>query len=230
LPSIDLRVIGDEKALFSAYLLNSGAFPSPCTRADAAELVARNEVELTRRRERKAESDRFSNLLEHVAHELAIRHPNYASDLPTDLLRNFDDAATRRNYIEMQGVIANLRLRERAELGRAFQGVILNLRDRRQYDFTYMAAYLDARPDWVFVFGSSKNVKRVEVLKRAAVLMPTAMAQYEKSKCMLIIDRDGESFEVAIDKSTSKPSVDDVAMGRRLFGKLKVADRLCAGL
>jgi hypothetical protein len=153
----DLRVIGDERVLFSIYLLNSGSFPSPCTRADAAELVARNEIALAQRLAVKKESDRFSGLLENVAPELATRHPNYASDLPSDLLSYFDDTATRRNYIEMQQVIASLRLIERAELGRAFQGVILDLRDKQQDGFTYLAAYLDAKPDWVFVFGSSKN-------------------------------------------------------------------------
>src|SRR5712671_3633066 len=168
----DLRIIGDEKALFSVYLLNSGSFPSCCTLVDAADLIARNHDELAQCLAKKAESDCFAGLLERVAHELATRHQEYASDLPPNLLCGFDDAADRRNYIEMQGVIASLRLRERAELGRAFQGVIQKLRDRQQDGFTYMAAYLDAKPDWVFVFGSSKNVKRVEVLKRAATLMP----------------------------------------------------------
>ncbi len=226
----DLRIIGDEKALFSVYLLNSGSFPSCCTRVDAADLIARNHDELAQRLTKKAESDRFSGLLEHVAHELATRHQEYASDLPPNLRCGFDDPADRSNYIKMQEVIAGLRLRERAELGRAFRGVIQNLRDRPQDGFTYMAAYLDAKPDWVFVFGSSKNVKRVEVLKRAAALIPAAMAQYEKPQCMLIIDRDGESYEVAIGKSTSGYSDDERAAGRELFGRLKIADRICDGL
>ncbi|SRR6266853_26694 len=226
----DLRIIGDEKALFSVYLLNSGSFPSCCTRVDAADLIARNHDELAQRLTKKAESDRFSGLLEHVAHELATRHQEYASDLPPNLRCGFDDPADRSNYIKMQEVIAGLRLRERAELGRAFRGVIQNLRDRPQDGFTYMAAYLDAKPDWVFVFGSSKNVKRVEVLKRAAALIPAAMAQYEKPQCMLIIDRDGESYEVAIGKSTSGYSDDERAAGRELFGRLKIADRVCDGL
>jgi hypothetical protein len=226
----DLRIIGDEKVLFSVYLLNSGSFPSCCTRVDAADLLARNHEELAQRLAEKAESDRFSGLLEHVAHELATRHPQYAADLPPNLLCGFDDAASRRNYIEMQGVIASLRLRERAELGRAFHGVIQNLQDRQEGGFTYMAAYLDAKPDWVFIFGSSKNMKRVEVLKRAAALMPAAMAQYEKPHCMLIIDRDGESYEVAIDKSTSAHSDDERAAGREFFGRLRIADRVRDGL
>jgi len=226
----DLRIIGDEKTLFSFYLLNSGSFPNRYTRVDAADAVARSHHVLAQCLAKKAESDRFGGLLEHVAHELATRHQEYASDLPSNLLHGFDDAADRKNYITMQEVIAGLRLRERAELGRAFWGVIQNLRDRPQDDFTYMAAYLDAKPDWVFVFGSAKNVKRVEVLKRAAALIPAAMAQYEKLHCMLIIDRDGESYEVAITKSASGHLDDERAAGKELFGRLRIADRVCDGL
>jgi len=39
-------------------------------------------------------------------------------------LAKFEPVSARVTYLEMQGVLANLRLPERAELGRAFHGVI----------------------------------------------------------------------------------------------------------
>lgn len=178
---------------------------------------------------RKAESDRYSILLEHVAHELATRHPDCALDLPPELLRMMDDPSERKNYLVMQAVLSNLRLRERAELGRAFHGVIQRLKDAQE-GFSYRAAHLDAKPDWVFVFGASKNVARAEVLSRSLTLMRAAMAHYEKPQCMSIIDRQGEGYEVAIARSKSGPSEDERIAGRKLFGRLKMIDSDCAGL
>ena len=229
LPPADLRILGDEKPLYSFYLLNSGSFPTCRSRVNATAVIAECQDELTRRRTIKAESDRLSTLLEDVAHKLATRHCDYASEISPGLLMAFDDVADRRNYIEMQRIIANLRLRERAELGRAFQGAIQSVRNQPE-GFTYMAAYLDARPNWVFVFGSCKKVKRAVVLMRAATLMPAAMAHYEKRQCMLIIDRDGESYEVAIGKLMSPPSEEERAAGREFFGRLNISDRVTSGL
>jgi len=225
----DLRVLADERPLYAFYLINSGSFQGCHSRSDAAAVIAKDQDELTRRREDKGESDRFSSLLEHVAHELATRHHDYASNLTPDILSPFDDPADRRSYIEMQAAIANLRLRERAELGRAFYGAIQSLRGRTR-GFTYVAAYLDARPDWVFVFGSSKGVERAEVLRRGAALVSGAIAHYGKRQCMSVIDRDGEGYEVAVGKWSTAPTDDECAAGREFFGRLKVFDRVCSGL
>jgi hypothetical protein len=46
--------------------------------------------------------------------------------------------------------------------------------------FVYMAAHLDSRPEWVVVFGSSKNLDRAVLLERMGLLMPGAMAFSER--------------------------------------------------
>lgn len=42
---------------------------------------------------------------------------------------------------------------------------------------------------------------------------------------MLFIDRDGSGFEVSINESTSGPTEEDISVGKRFFGGLKVVDR-----
>jgi hypothetical protein len=226
---IDQRVVGDEKALFSLYLLNSGSFEGCQRREEATAIVAERNRQLTEFRAAKAESDRHSNLLEQVAHELATRHPNYAEDIPSELLAAFDDPSNRTNYMLMQAVLANLRLRERAELGRAFHDTIQSMQALEE-GFTYRAAYLDTMPDWVFVFASSKKVQRGEVLRRGAMLMDGAMAHYKRRRCLLIVDRDHQSYEVALrDSDSGSPDINR-AVGEQLFARLKVTDTSCAGL
>jgi hypothetical protein len=59
-----------------------------------------------------------------IADALATRHPGNAETLSEELLALFDAPEERKNYLELQGVIANLRLRERAELERSFEETI----------------------------------------------------------------------------------------------------------
>ncbi len=105
-----------------------------------------------------------------------------------------------------------------------YYGTIQSLRGKDE-GFVYGAAYLDAQPDWVFVFGSAKKVDRSDLMKRAMMLTRAAMAQYRKRNCMLVIDRDGVSYEVAVGKATSDFSNEERAAGREFFGHLKISDR-----
>jgi hypothetical protein len=127
----------------------------------------------------------------------------------------------KNNYLKMQAAISDLRLRERAELGRAFDSAIRKLADDAE-GFTYMSARLDSKPEWVYIFGSAKQIDRSEVLSRITRLAGGAMAFYEKSKCLVIVDRDGISYEVGLSRPGFSPSSADVEIGRRLFSALRV--------
>jgi hypothetical protein len=219
-----LRTIGNEKTLFEYYLLNDGSFDGWNGNVDSNLIVSTKEDKLSIIRAAKAESDHHSKLLEYVADQLATRLPGYEADLPSHILSAFDAPAERKNYLQMQEVLANLRLRERAELGRIFSQTIEALKDERE-GFLFRAVYFDARPDLVFVLASSKGIARTEVLERGLVLMRAAMAQYRKCRAMLIIDRDGSGFEVSIGESKDDLTDDDIRAGKSLFGNLKMFDR-----
>ncbi len=221
LPFPDLRVIGDEKSLFQFYVLNDGSFEGCAGRADARVTVVAWQEQLQQRLEQKWESDRYSSILEDVAHKLATRHPDYADGLSPEMLARFDPPAQRMNYLKMQEVLADLRLRERAELGYQFYSVIENLSTQVQ-GLTYGVAFLDSKPDWVFVFVSSKGLERRELLERGTMLMRGAMAYYEKTCCLRVIDRDGQSYEVAIGELRGQPLITDYEIGTRLFGHLQI--------
>ncbi|MDE5446682.1 hypothetical protein GWG65_36065 [Bradyrhizobium sp. CSA207] len=219
-----LRTVGDDKTLYEYYLGNDGSFQECVDHVSAKEFATNNGDQLKMARAAKAESDRFSKLIEYIADQLATRLADYASGLPADILAAFDDPGDRKQYIQMQDILANLRLRERAELGRAFSQSVEALKSQLE-GYVYRALYFDTRPDLVFVLASSKGVARREVLERGLVLTRAAMAHYEKSRAMLIVDRDGSGFEVSMIESASVPTEEEIVAGKRFFGSLRVIDR-----
>jgi hypothetical protein len=224
LPFDDLRIIGEEKSLFSFYLLNDGTFGTCVGIDDAKIAVAAQADSLRAALRRKVASDRHSGLLEHVADQLATRRPGYADGLIPGLIAAFDAPDERKNYLEMQRVLASLRLRERAELGLAFESAAQVLVDAPQ-GFSVRAAYLDSKPDWVFVFASSKNLQRSNVLAWISPTMRAAMAYYQKRRCLLVLDRDGGEYQVGLSREVFEATISDHAVGEKLFGKLRIEHR-----
>ena len=224
LPVADLRTIGEERSLFAFCLLNEGSFAGCLGITDAKIAVAAQKNRFEERLRRKLECDRFSGLLEHVANELATRLPHYAAGLPPGLLAAFDPVEQRQNYIRIQSVLANLRLRERAELGRAFEYTAEKLRSESQ-GFVYRAMRLDSQPEWVYIFGSSKRVDRPELLSRFGPLMQGALAYFGKSRCFLVVDRDGIGYEVALSKPGYQATLTDYEVEAKLYGHLRTESR-----
>jgi hypothetical protein len=224
LPVPDLRTLGEERSFFAFYLLNQGSFASCLGLADAKVAVASHSKRFEEMLSQKVESDRFSRLLEHVANELATRLPDFAKGLPAKVLKAFDCPENRENYLKMQLVLANLRLRERAELGRAFNGAVQKLANDAQ-GFVYREMRLDSHPEWVYILGASKNVNRTTLLSQFEPLMRGALAYFEKSRCLLVVDRDGVGYEVALSRLGYQPSVADYAVGNKLYGNLRTERR-----
>ena len=117
MPYSDLRVIGDERALFEFYLLQRGSLAGCAGKADAAIAVAAQRDELRQALRSKREHDLNGRLVEHVADQLATRRDDYAAGLSPEALARYDAPDSRANYLKMQAVLASLGLRERSELG-----------------------------------------------------------------------------------------------------------------
>ena len=223
LPEAALRRVGDEQPIFEFYLLN-GTLKQCCDHEHARKIVEASSAQVDKILERMAEYHYFSSRLEHVAHELSTRSPTCLDGLTPELLAKFDAPEKRQNYLLMQEVIADLPLRERAELGRQFATVISH-RTGQPKGYTQATAYADSRPDWIFVFGASRGWEREGILRSMERIMRAALAYYQKQQCMVIIDRDGAGFEVAVTQPghTFMPAVEDVLNGNKLFSSLRVA-------
>jgi hypothetical protein len=142
----------------------------------------------------------------------------------------FDPAPARQSYLRMQEILTDLTLRERAELGRQFDAVIRNL-DGRTQGYTQATAQLDSKPEWIFVFASSKGWDRSGMLRCVGPMMGAALAQYQKQHCMIVMDRDGAGYEVAVTRPdvVFVPSATDILNGKKLFGNLRTSSVAAEG-
>lgn len=224
LPINDQRIIGAERDFFQFYLLNDASFAGCIGLSDARIAVASQGERLRNALKSKAESDFYSGLLERVADELATRDPELENSLPAELLNRFDPPYQRAAYLKMQAVLADLRLRERAVLGEKFHDASMRIAAKEQ-GVTFMAATLDSQPNWVYVLGAVKNLERAELVQLIEPLMRGALAHYGKQKCLLIFNRDGIGFDVAIPRAEFKPSLADYEVGERVFGHLRITDK-----
>ena len=56
-------------------------------------------------------------------------------------------------------------------------------------------------------------------------LIGGALAFYGKTRCLVVIDRDGVSYEVANSRPAYQPSLTDYANGEGRFGRLKISSK-----
>jgi hypothetical protein len=201
--------------------LNDGAFPAGSSRSAAITLVSSRREELERAMQAKREVDSYALLLERVANDFATRNPHDAEGLPPGLLACYDPDDNRRNYLRIQEALSDLHLRERAELGHAFQSVI-DRNSGKPQAFTFRTAQFDSMPDWIYVVAASRNLERAELLSRLTTLLGGAMAFYGRANGMVVADRDGLGFGVALSNPGAVPAPAHVEAGQRLFGHLRV--------
>ncbi len=132
-----------EQPIFELYLLY-GTLKGCRGHEHARKVVEAASEQLDEILERMAEYRQFSNLMEHVGHELATRSVTCLDGLPEELLAKFDPSEKRQNYLLMQEVIADLPLRERAELGKQFSRVVHHLSEQQQGYVNAIAAEIGA--------------------------------------------------------------------------------------
>ena len=161
LPSVCIHTVGDERPLFELYLMNGGSFAG-CTGCEDAKRSLAASADLARAAlDRNSEYRFYSSLLERVADSLATRDPDFAQGLSNDERSLLDLDDKRKNYMVLQEILTDLRLRERAELGRAFYTVSERVSGQTQ-GISFRAAHVDGR-DRVFLFIASKRADRPDL-------------------------------------------------------------------
>jgi hypothetical protein len=220
LPDASLRRVGDEWTLFEFYLLNGCSFTGCTGHDDARQKSLASADAVAEALERNAEHRFYSSLLEYVADCLAVRDPDYAQGLNEHLLALFDPDGERKNYILLQEILVDLRLRERAELGRAFHSVSERVSEQGD-GLSFQASHSDDK-DRVFLFVAARNRSKAEISEAIHTLTGAAMAHFRKGSCLVIVDRDGKHFDLALTRPDYQPTADDEGAGRKYFGHLRM--------
>ena len=229
LPESVLRRFGQEQVLLEYFLLQ-GSFTSCRGHEHAAEVLERRAEERNEVLNRMVNYREGSAYLEYVINALATRSATCLEGLSPRWAASFDPTESRSNYLRMQAVLSDLSLRERAELGENFEYVIGTLADQAG-GYVHNAVRLDSKPEWVFLFASSKGVAREEIFRRIETSMRGAMAFYDKQRCMVVVDRDGEGYEVAVTRPDLiyVPTAAEVQYGEQAFGRLRTASVVVDG-
>ena len=74
------------------------------------------------------------------------------------------------------------------------------------------------------MIAASSGLDRQTVIRRGIILFGGAMAHFKRRNGMLIIDRDGAGFEIALVKG-DPPNATDLDAGQRFFAGLRITDR-----
>lgn len=221
LPESALRRFGEEQALLEYFLLK-GTFEACRGHEHAADVLIERAEERHDVLNRMVDYRAGSAYLEYVTNALAIRSATCLDGLSPQWTASFDPTESRSNYLRMQAVLSDLSLRERAELGKNFEYVIAALADQAE-GYVHSAVRLDSKPEWVFLFASSKRVAREEIFRRMETSMRGAMAFYGKQCGMVVVDRDGEGYEVAVTRPDLAyvPTAAEMQYGEQAFGHLR---------
>ena len=224
----DLRlVVGAEDVLFGYYLLNAGSFADLRSLEEAKHHIVSRREEFGSLISARADRQIHARRLEHIADQLSERHREYRHGLSQAVLARYDSTSDRRMYLEMQELIAGMMLAERAELGRVFAGTVEKRFEQGGVGFTFMAALVPSHPRVVFLFGSfaeTASFSRDTLLRSFHTLTQRAMAHYRRTSCLIVVDRNGESYEVGLAEQEGLASAEAIEAGRRMFGSLRTSE------
>ena len=221
LPESALRRFGEEQVLLEYFLLHN-TFHGCRGHEHATEILIDRDEERREVLNRMVDYREGSAYLEYVTNALATRSTTCLVGISSRWAESFDPNESRSNYLRMQEILSDLILRERAELGQNFEYVIAALADEAE-GYVQSAVRLDSKPEWVFLFASSKGVEREEVFRRIETSMRGALAFYRKQRCMVVVDRDGEGYEVAVTRPDQVfvPTAAETRYGEQLFARLR---------
>ena len=200
--------------------MNGGSLKGCLGHADARRATETHDDLLREALERSEEYKLYSSRIEHIADALSQRDPNYADGLPPETVALFDKEGERKNYLILQEILTDMRLTERASIGRQFHSVAESMRGKTS-GLTMAAALVDGK-DWVFVFISCRGVEKTTRFGIAKMLAGGALAHYQKKKCLVVIDRDGEHYDLALSNPEYEPDAADIAAGEKHFGHLRM--------
>jgi hypothetical protein len=120
----------------------------------------------------------------------------------------------------LQEILTDLRLTERAALGKQFHDLTEGMGEQSRGQ-KFCAAHVDGR-DWVFVFISCKHTPKARLFEIATELTGAALAHYQKKNCFVVIDRDGQHYDLMLSNPEYEPDAADIVAGKKHFGHLRM--------
>ncbi|MBS2009883.1 MAG: hypothetical protein JST01_22730 [Cyanobacteria bacterium SZAS TMP-1] len=216
LPQAEIRHVGEEGWLFMSYLYGNATFPSPLSREIAHAEVKRNHPRVDQMWKKKRQLDEEGKFLESIAHELSNRDPM----LPKELESYYEPADNRQGYLKIQAALSDTTLADRVKFSRFFKK-ILTSRHGRKEGISFAACGSESQPDIEFVFGWSKRIERKKLLGLMHELASGASSHYDRSRCLVVINRDKAGHEFVYFERNRPPSENEQKCAEVHFAHLR---------
>lgn len=125
----------------------------------------------------------------------------------------------------IQDELCDLVLDERRKLGASLSGAVEKVKkDASNASMVYQAAHLDSKPDFLYIFSSSKGFSRNEVIKRCCELLQGGLAHYGKTRGLAVnYTQDIENYE-AVMIHAFKETPESMRLGKECFSNLKISE------
>ena len=220
-----LATLGSEKTIYEFYILNNGVFPKSISLSQIGVEVESNKEQIDKLIRQKSLMDKNALIIENVSNALSKRLEGYEKGLDKKTSMEHDSPFNRKNYLLMQNELCGLVLDERRKIGNVFFETMEKVRaEDNKESMIYKAIWSDSKPYFQYVLAASKGVERKELLKRSEVLIRTALAEYNKTRGMIITyNQDIDNFEVVLINKYDRNEY-EVKIGKQLFGQLKMTD------
>jgi hypothetical protein len=206
--------------LYEQYLLNEGGFAGWSGFENALSQSAMRTQQVAEIVVEKHRLDIEAQYVEKVMDCLSTRLSNYEQGLASEVIAAFDASDRRRNYLSMQEELCDLTLLERRQLGQLRDDVVSQI----QGDPSGLAhrTYIDHSRGRLYIVAASKGFDRKRVIDAAQIILTAGLTYYGKQRGMIIVERLGENFELAMADGFSQHE-QFKALGERLFAHLRVS-------
>lgn len=219
------RTVGIEKHIFEFYVLHGGSPREVDSLQDIIEETGEYKTEAKSLIGKRKTANLQAESIEQLSDRLSTRLESSEDGLDEELTRLFDPASKRSNYLLIQDELCDLVLDERRKLGASLSGAVEKVKeDDSNESMVYQAAHLDSKPDFLYVFSSSKGFSRNEVIKRCCELLRGGLAYYGKTRGLAVNYTQGlDGYEtVMIDSFKETP--ESMWLGKECFSNLKMSD------
>jgi hypothetical protein len=223
LPGETRLALGGEKLLYQQYLYNEGGFSGWVDFEEAAQAGAERAHEVARVVREKHRCDRTARFVEEVSNLLSSRLPQYSKDLTPDITACFDPPNARKNYLVMQEELCDLTLLERRALGQLREDLLSKIERDASPSALLHRVYIDHRRNRLYVVAVSRAYDRQGAIEAAQHILVGGLAFYQKERGIIIVERLGENFEVALIGGFTQHA-EYRALGERLFANVSVSE------
>ena len=216
------RTLGVEKDIFQFFVARRGVLPVVDSLREIRLELDKHKAEVANLVYKRKTANLQALSIEELSDRLSTRLETYQDGLEEGLVSQFDPASNRGNYLAMQDELCDLVLDERRKLGVMLSGVVEKVKeDDLREVMIYQAAYLDSKPDFLYVLSSSKGFSRNEVFLRCHSLLQGGLSFYGKKRGLAVNytqERDG--YETAMIRSFEE-TPQTRHLGDQLFANLR---------